>query len=250
MAQGRVANKVAVITGGASGMGASHAKVLAQEGARVVIADISEEAGKALATEIGEDKAMFVQLDVTSFDSWEKALATVKEKFGKIDVLVNNAGIFSRGSALEADVAEFRRTIDIDLVGVFLGMKAAIPYLQEAGGGSIINVSSIAGVQAIKNRAAYAAAKFGVRGLTKEAALSFGKDGIRTNAILPGSVETPLTAGLKRGIGQIPAGRVAKPEEISYLVVYLASDESKFVNGADILIDGGEVAGNNLREDA
>ena len=253
----RVAGKVALISGAARGMGASHARVLAAHGAKVVIGDLLDEEGRALAAKInaefntgfGGDVALFVHLDVTDFASWEQAVGAAVERFGTLDVLVNNAGIFTRGSVEEADVDEWRRTIDIDLTGNFLGMKAAVPAMKAAGG-SIINISSIAGLVGFKNRAAYAAAKWGVQGLTKTSALDLGPYGIRVNSVHPGSVRTPLTAGLKRGFGQIPLGRDAGPEEISDLILYLASDESRFMTGANLAIDGGETAGNNLRQDA
>ncbi|MFF2605811.1 SDR family oxidoreductase [Arthrobacter koreensis] len=253
-AAGRAAGVVALISGAAQGMGASHAKVLAANGGCVMIADLQEDAGRELAAEInsacGRTAAGFVRLDVTSFESWQAAVAAALQHFGRLNVLVNNAGIYTPGNAVEASVDDWRRTIDIDLTGAFLGMKAAVPELRRSETSSIINVSSIAGLVGFKNRAAYAAAKWGIQGLTKTSALDFGADGIRVNSIHPGSVETPLTAGLQRGYGQIPAGRAAQVEEISSLVLYLASDESRYVSGAAIAIDGGETAGNNLRQDS
>ena len=250
---GRVAGKVALISGAARGMGASHARVLAEHGAKVVIGDLLEAEGRELAAKInadlGDDIALFVHLDVTDLDSWERAVSGAVDHFGRLDVLVNNAGIFTRGSVEEADVDEWRRTIEIDLTGNFLGMKAAVPHMK-AGGGSIINISSIAGLVGFKNRAAYAAAKWGVQGLTKTSALDLGPFGIRVNSVHPGSVKTPMTAGLRRGFGQIPLGRDAEVQEISDLILFLASDESRFMTGANLAIDGGETAGNNLREDA
>ena len=251
---GRVAGKVVLISGAAQGMGASHARVLAAAGARAVIGDLQQEAGTALARELnnslGRTAAHFVKLDVTSFEDWTAAVGAAVDIFGKLDVLVNNAGIYTPGNVEEASIEDWNRTIDIDLTGTFLGMKAAVPALRRAQSSSIINVSSIAGLTGFKNRAAYAAAKWGVQGLTKTSAMDLGPDGIRVNSIHPGSVETPLTAGLKRGFGQVPAGRAAQAEEISSLVLYLASDESRFVSGAAIAIDGGETAGNNLRQDS
>ncbi|MDP9885305.1 3alpha(or 20beta)-hydroxysteroid dehydrogenase [Sinomonas atrocyanea] len=249
----RVAGKVALISGGARGMGASHARALAAHGASVVVADLLEEEGRALVekvnAETGTEVAMFAPLDVTDYASWERAVSAAVERFGRLDVLVNNAGIFTRGSVEDADVDEWRRTIEIDLTGNFLGMKAAVPHMKAAGG-SIINISSIAGLVGFRNRAAYAAAKWGVQGLTKTSAMDLGPYGIRVNSVHPGSVKTPMTAGLARGFGQIPLGRDAETEEISDLVLFLASDESSFMTGACLAIDGGETAGNNLRQDA
>lgn len=251
---GRVAGKVVLISGAAQGMGASHARRLAVEGACVVIGDLQEDVGAQLAREIdastGRAAAAATRLDVTDPHSWEEAVAFAVREFGALHVLINNAGIYTPGSVEDASVEDWRRTIDIDLTGTFLGMKAAVAELKRNQTSSIINVSSIAGLVGFKNRAAYSAAKWGVQGLTKTSALDFGADGIRVNSIHPGSVETPLTAGLKRGVGQIPAGRAAQAEEISSLVLYLASDESSFVSGAAIAVDGGETAGNNLRQDA
>lgn len=235
-------------------MGASHARVLARQGANILIGDLQEDIGTGLATEIndelGRTAAIFVPLNVTQFEDWVAACRTAVHVFGKLDVLVNNAGIYTPGNVEDATLIDWERTIGIDLTGTFLGMKAAVPELRKQDTSSIINVSSIAGLAGFKNRAAYSAAKWGVQGLTKTSAMDFGPEGIRVNSIHPGSVETPLTAGLKRGFGQVPAGRAAQVEEISSLVLYLASDESRFVTGSAIAIDGGETAGNNLRQDA
>lgn len=245
----RVSGKVAFITGGSSGMGASHARMLANHGARVVIADIDERNGKALCAEIGTEVAMFTPLDVSDYDNWVNALQEAVDHYGKLDVLINNAGIFSSGSVENTTLKDWDRTIAIDLTGTFYGMKAALPHLKQNETASIINISSIAGVTGFKNRAAYSAAKWGVQGLTKTAALDLGQYNIRVNSIHPGSVETPLTANLERGLGQVPLGRAAHVEEISHLVIYLASDESTFTHGGTFVIDGGETAGNNLRDD-
>ena len=251
---GRVAGKVVLISGAAQGMGASHARALAAAGASVVIGDLQAEVGTALAEEInastGRQAAAFTPLNVTDFEGWTAAVGHCVREFGKLDVLVNNAGIYTPGNVEDATVEDWSRTIEIDLTGTFLGMKAAVPELKQQETSSIINVSSIAGLVGFKNRAAYSAAKWGVQGLTKTSALDFGADGIRVNSIHPGSVETPLTAGLQRGFGQVPAGRAAQVEEISSLVLYLASDESRFISGSSIAIDGGETAGNNLRQDS
>lgn len=245
----RAGGKVALITGAASGMGASHARVLAEHGARVLITDVADDMGRTLVEEIGHDRAHYVHLDVTDFEEWQQAVQIAEERFGKLDVLINNAGIFTAGSVEEASLAEWHRTLDIDLNGAFYGMKAALPALKKNDTASIINISSIAGVTGFKNRAAYSTAKWAVQGLTKTSALDLGKYNIRVNSVHPGSVETPLTANLERGLGQIPLGRAAQVGEISALILYLASDESKFTTGGTFVIDGGETAGNNLRDD-
>lgn len=235
-------------------MGASHARVLASHGASVVIGDLQEQAGRELAASInketGRQVAVFAPLNVTSLEDWELAVRTAVETFGRLDVLVNNAGIYTPGSVESASLDDWHRTLDIDLNGTFYGMRSAVPELRKQDASSIINISSIAGLTGFKNRAAYSASKWAVQGLTKTSALDFGPDGIRVNSIHPGSVQTPLTAGLQRGFGQVPAGRAAQVEEISSLVLYLASDESRFVSGSSIAIDGGETAGNNLRQDS
>lgn len=235
-------------------MGASHARVLASHGASVVIGDLQEQAGRELAASInketGRRAAIFAPLNVTSLEDWELAVRTAVETFGCLDVLVNNAGIYTPGSVESASLDDWHRTLDIDLNGTFYGMRAGVPELRKQDTSSIINISSIAGLTGFKNRAAYSASKWAVQGLTKTSALDFGPDGIRVNSIHPGSVQTPLTAGLQRGFGQVPAGRAAQVEEISSLVLYLASDESRFVSGSSIAIDGGETAGNNLRQDS
>lgn len=251
---GRVAGKVVLISGAAQGMGASHTRALVAEGAQVMIGDLQVDTGTALAEEInaaaGRTAAAFTPLDVTSFEAWTAAVKSTVATFGSLQVLVNNAGVYTPGSVADATIDNWTRTIDIDLTGTFFGMKAALNELRRNETSSIINVSSIAGLVGFRNRAAYSAAKWGIQGLTKTSAMDFGPDGVRVNSIHPGSVETPLTANLKRGLGQIPAGRAAQVEEISALVLYLASDESRFVSGAGIPIDGGETAGNNLRQDA
>lgn len=249
--EGRVSNKVVLISGAASGMGAAHAWTLAREGASVVVGDIQREAGLRLVAEInaeiGQEVAAFAGLDVADFQAWEAAVAETVRRFGRLDALVNNAGVGSRGSVADASIDDWNRVISINLSGTFYGMKAAIPELSKNPTSSIVNVSSIAGLVGFKQRAGYSASKWGVQGLTKTSAMDLGPQGIRVNSIHPGSVDTPLTAHLKRGFGQVPLDRAAEAEEISPLVVYLVSDESRYVSGAAIAIDGGETAGNNLR---
>lgn len=244
---GRTAGRVVLITGAASGIGWASAQALAAEGARIVIADRDEELGRCRAADLGDDTALFVHLDVSDAASWDSAIEAAVTRFARLDGLVNNAGIGGTGSVAETAPDSWRQVMSVNLDGVFYGMHAALPALREQKTASIVNISSIAGLVGFKGSAAYAASKWGVHGLTKTAALELGEHGVRVNSVHPGSIATPLTANLQRGIGQIPAGRVGRAEEIAALIVYLISDESRFTNGASIAVDGGETAGNNIR---
>jgi len=212
---GRVAGKVILISGAASGMGASHVEFLVREGANVVVSDVQRELGEALVSRInaeaGRDATIFCELNVTSLEQWEAAVQTAVQSYGKLDALINNAGIPARGSVVDADVQEWHRAIDVNLTGSFYGMRAAVPELRKNETSSIVNVSSIAGLFGFKNRVAYSASKWAIHGLTKTSAMDFGPDGIRVNSIHPGSVNTPMTADLKRGFDQVPLGRAADP---------------------------------------
>lgn len=234
----RVDGKVAVVTGGAQGMGAAHARLLAEHGARVVIADLSDDAGLALAAELGEN-ALFVHLDVTNVEHWDALVGRVNAKFGPIGVLINNAGILLLHTVETATLAEYRKVIDVNQVGSFLGMQAVLPDMKELGGGSIVNISSTAGTVGFTDNFAYTASKWAVRGMTKAAALDLAGYGIRVNAILPGEVNTRMIADLRLSTDTTPLGRFADPREIAYLALYLASDESGYTTGADFVIDGG-----------
>ncbi|HEM46356.1 MAG TPA: glucose 1-dehydrogenase [Alphaproteobacteria bacterium] len=240
---GRLDGKVALVSGGARGMGASHARELVKEGARVVIGDVLEEEGKALAAELGDD-AHFVKLDVTSEADWQAAVAEAESAFGPLTVLVNNAGILDSSPIDAYDLDRFRRIIDINLGGVFLGMKHATPSLRKnEAGAAIINISSTAGLMGYANMAGYVASKWGVRGITKTAAMELGKDRIRVNSIHPGPIHTPMTEGIDDAIVQGQAlSRFGEPEEVSRLVVYLAADAT-YATGAEFLVDGGQVLG-------
>jgi 3alpha(or 20beta)-hydroxysteroid dehydrogenase len=242
----RLEGKVALVTGAASGIGLATARALIHEGARVVLADLKGCETRAQAGSSTGMAAHGVELDVRNPQSWAHAVEQALSTFGKLDVLVNNAGIGGRGGVEDTDPASWREVMAVNLDGVFYGMRAALPALRTNETSSIINVSSIAGLVGFKGAASYSASKWGVHGLTKTAALELGGLGVRVNSIHPGSITTPLTEQLSRGIGQIPAGRVGNPEEIASLVVYLASDESRFTNGASIAVDGGETAGNNI----
>ena len=237
---GRVNEKVALISGGARGMGAEHARALVAEGAKVVIGDILDDEGKALADEIG-DAARYVHLDVTAAEEWEAAVATAVNEFGKLNVLVNNAGIVALGEIGKFDMAKWQKVIDVNLTGTFLGMQACVEAMKAAGGGSIINVSSIEGMRGAVMVHPYVASKWAVRGLTKSAALELGPHQIRVNSIHPGFIRTPMTKHFPDNMLTIPLGRPGQSEEVSTFVVFLASDESRYATGAEFVIDGGLV---------
>ena len=237
---GRVDGKVALISGGARGMGASHARLLVTEGAKVVIGDILDDEGKALADEIG-DAARYVHLDVTAAEEWEAAVATAVNEFGKLNVLVNNAGIVALGQIGKFDMEKWQKVIDVNLTGTFLGMQASVEAMKAAGGGSIINVSSIEGIRGAVMVHPYVASKWAVRGLTKSAALELGPHQIRVNSIHPGFIRTPMTKHFPDNMLTIPLGRPGQSEEVSTFVVFLASDESRYATGAEFVIDGGLV---------
>lgn len=239
----RVSGKVALISGGARGMGASHARLLVDEGAKVVIGDILDEEGTALAAALGEDNARYVHLDVTDYAEWEAAVAVATEAFGRLDVVVNNAGIANFGPIEDYTLDAWRTIIDINLNGVFYGIKAAIPALKASGKGSIINISSTAGLQGYEALPGYNAAKFGVRGLTKNAALDLGRYNIRVNSVHPGVIRTPMTEELETPQNHVALHRVGEPIELSNLILFLASDESSFSTGSEFVADGGETAG-------
>lgn len=239
----RVSGKVALISGGARGMGASHARLLVDEGAKVVIGDILDEEGAALAAELGDENARYVPLDVTDYAEWEAAVAVATEAFGRLDVVVNNAGIANFGPIEDYTLDAWQKIIDINLTGVFYGIKAAIPALKESGKGSIINISSTAGLQGYEALPGYNAAKFGVRGLTKNAALDLGRYNIRVNSVHPGVIRTPMTEELETPQNHVALHRVGEPIELSNLILFLASDESSFSTGSEFVADGGETAG-------
>ena len=237
---GRVDNKVALITGGARGMGAADARMLVKEGAKVVIGDILDDEGTALADELG-DAARYVHLDVTSADEWAAAVETALSSFGKLNVLVNNAGIVQLGPLKTLDVARWQQVLDVNLTGPMLGTKSVIQPMIDAGGGSIINVSSIEGLRGAAYVHSYVASKWGLRGLTKSSALELAGHNIRVNSIHPGFIRTPMTKHLPDDMVQAPLGRPGTPDEVATFVVFLASDESSFSTGAEFVVDGGLV---------
>src|SRR5438128_3875179 len=244
----RFANRTVIVTGGARGMGAGHARGFLAEGANVVIADVLEQEGRALASELG-DHALFSRLGVTSDLAWAATVAAAENAFGPVSVLVNNAGIVRFGPIAETEPAAWRQVIDINLTGTYLGIRAIVPSMRKAGGGAIVNTSAGAGMTATFGVGAYATSKWGVRGLTKTAALELARDNIRVNSIHPGPVRTPMTAGPDaadaaaahlRGLA-IP--RMAEPEEITRLVLFVASEEASFSTGSEFIADGGDLLG-------
>jgi len=247
---GRLAGKVAIITGAAQGMGEAHARRFVSEGAKVVLTDLNEDGGAALAAELGDD-ALFVRQDVSSSEDWATVLQQAEARFGPVSVLVNNAGVIGpvRG-LLDFSEEDFLRVCAINQLGVFLGMKTVVPGMVISGGGSIVNISSIAGMLGTKesSNAAYCASKWAVRGMSKLIAAQFGHAGIRVNSVHPGYILTPMmiAATDENGGGAaaaIPLGRLAQPDEVSSVVLFLASDEASFVSGAEHVVDGAMIAG-------
>jgi cyclopentanol dehydrogenase len=249
---GRLDGKVVVISGGARGQGAVEARMVAREGAKVVLGDVLDDEGKKVEAEITEtgNEATYVHLDVTREEDWRAAIETAVSRYGKLDVLVNNAGILLLHSIEETTGEEWDRIMAINAKGVFLGTKHAIPAMRRAGGGSIINISSVSGLVGTPGgTAAYTATKGAVRLFTKAAAIQHAKDNIRCNSVHPGPIETPMIqdmltdpARLADRMRRLPMGRVGKPEDIAFGVLYLASDESSFVTGTELVIDGGTTA--------
>ena len=253
----RLDGKVALISGGARGQGAVEARLFASEGAKVAIGDILEAEGLQVEAEINESggECLFVRLDVTSEEDWLHAVESTVARFGKLDVLVNNAGIGSpRGSdgrrvtIEDLTEAQWDRVMDVNAKGVFLGTKYAIPEMRKAGGGSIINISSVAGLVG-GTTTAYGASKGAVRIFTKATAIQYAKDGIRANSVHPGVIETDMTAdmladeaGRRANLARHPIGRLGTAEDVAYGVLYLAADESSFVTGSELVIDGGLTA--------
>jgi 3alpha(or 20beta)-hydroxysteroid dehydrogenase len=235
----RVADKVVLVTGGARGMGAAHAEALVAEGARVVIGDILDDAGQSVAEKLG-DAAIYVHLDVADPGHWDQAVAASMEKFGRLDALVNNAGIVKMGPLRGSSLSDWQQVLDVNLTGPYLGMRAAIEPMIAAGGGSIVNISSVEGLAGSANLHAYVAAKFGLRGITKSAAVELARYKIRVNSIHPGLVHTPLSEGVtEEFMAPIPMRRGASPVEIATFVVFLVSDESSYATGAEFVVDGG-----------
>ena len=238
---GRVDGKVALISGAARGMGASHARLLAAEGARVVLGDVLDEEGRAVAEEIG-DAARYVHLDVTSPEDWAAAVGLALNAFGTLNVLVNNAGIVYRRRLRNLERERWQRVLDVNLTGTMLGMRAVIEPMTAAGGGSIINMSSIQAMRGTPGNHGYVASKWAIRGLTKSAALELAPNNIRVNSLHPGMIRTPMTAHMPEDLVSSPLGRIGEPAEVSTFVLFLASDESSFATGAEFVMDGGLIS--------
>ena len=248
----RLEGKVALISGGARGQGAVEAKLFAREGAKVVFGDILDESGKQVEAEIHEagGEAAYVHLDVTREDDWRTAVNTAINRYGKLDILVNNAGILIRKGIEDTTEEDWDRIMGVNAKGAFLGTKHSIPAMRQAGGGSIINISSTAGLVASPSgSASYTASKGAVRLLTKSTAIQYAKEGIRCNSIHPGPIDTDMiqetltdSAKLEERMQRLPMGRVGTADEIAYGVLYLASEEASFVTGSELVIDGGTTA--------
>ena len=248
---GRLAGKSCLISGGAKGLGAAQARLFASEGARVAVGDILESEAARLVDELSGSGAdsLFVRLDVTSEGDWERAVGAVMGEFGALDVLVNNAGIYNRALAEETTLEEWERVMSVNATGVFLGTKYAIPAMRRSGGGSIVNMSSVAGLVGSRTQTVYNASKGAVRLLTKSTAVQYAPEGIRANSVHPGVIETDMLREVLRNederatrIASTPIPRFGTPEDVAHGVLFLASDESSYVTGAELVIDGGLTA--------
>lgn len=249
---GRVGGKVAIVTGAASGLGKATAGLMVREGASVVLADINDQAGNALAAELGPS-ATFMHLDVTNEGNWRTVIAATVERFGGLHILINNAGVSPHDTIEDATLEGWRRNHQINLESVFLGCKSGIPALVASGGGAIVNTSSIAGVKGSSNYASYGSAKAGVRNLTKSVAMYCTERGynIRCNSVHPGSIDTPILDADKALHGAaavtsreraIPMHRLGRADEVGYAILFLASDEASYITGAELMVDGGMTA--------
>ena len=244
----RFENRTVIVTGGARGMGASHARGFIAEGANVVIADVVDQEGQSLADELG-DRAIFSRLDVTSEADWAATVTAAENAFGPVSVLVNNAGIVHFARIADTEPADWSRVIDINLTGTYLGIRALASSMRKAGGGAIVNISSGAGMSGAFGLGAYVASKWGVRGLTKTAALELARDKIRVNSIHPGATRTTMAAQpdveavMAASVRGLAIPRIAEPEELTRLVLFVASDEASFSTGSEFIADGGSLLG-------
>jgi 3alpha(or 20beta)-hydroxysteroid dehydrogenase len=241
---GRLAGRVALVTGAARGQGEAEARLFAAEGAQVVLTDVLDELGEKVAAGIG-DNARYVHHDVSSEDDWRRVIDEVRSTEGALHVLVNNAGIVRDTPILTTSLEQYLEVININQVGVFLGMREAAPLLRDSGGGSIVNVSSMMGIVGGAPRVAYVSSKFAVRGITKAAAAELGPLGIRVNSIHPGAIDTPFIAPGTRDrlpVDRLPLRRIGTAEEVAKLALFLASDDSSYSTGCEFVIDGGWLA--------
>lgn len=242
MAMGRLDGRVAIVTGGARGIGLAQVRALVAEGARVVAADILDESADDLVRELGE-QVRYAHLDVRDEEQWRQVVRCAEETYGPVSVLVNNAGVVEFATIEEQEPEAFRRTIDINLFGAWLGMHVAIPSLRRAGGGVIVNISSTAGLIGMPSLGAYVASKWALRGLTKTAAIELGKAGIRVHSVHPGPIRTPMTAEMDESLAEHqPIARFGDPDEVARLTLYLVTDAT-YCTGGEFVIDGGETAG-------
>jgi 3alpha(or 20beta)-hydroxysteroid dehydrogenase len=245
-AGGTLDGKVALITGGAHGQGAAEGRLFASEGATVVLADVVDSDGKEVAAEVG---GQYHHLDVSSAEEWDTVVGDIVATHGRLDILINNAGIFRNNRIVEETIEQWDQVIAVNQTGVFLGMRTGGKAMIDAGnGGAIVNISSVAGLEGIFGSVSYTASKWAVRGMTKVAAKEWGKHGIRVNSVHPGLIETPMTADLRafndpttraKAERNIPLGRVGQPVDIAWMVVFLASDESSYCSGQEFTVDGG-----------
>ncbi|MCY0931079.1 glucose 1-dehydrogenase [Streptomyces sp. H27-H1] len=239
----RLDGKVVVITGAGRGQGAAEARLCAEAGARVVVTDVREEEGREVAASLG-DQGIYVRHDVADADSWAEVVREALRAFGTVSALVNNAALWRTAHVERQGLEEFEALLRVNLLGPFLGIQAVAPVLRDQGGGSIVNVSSTAGLVGIPGHAAYGSTKFGLRGLTKSAALDLAGDRIRINSVHPGAIDTPMVseAVAGRDWSHVPLGRIGRPEEVGELVLFLCSDASSYITGSEFTVDGGMTA--------
>src|SRR6266536_130216 len=247
---GRLAGKVVLVSGGARGMGAAHGRLFVAHGARVVLGDLRDDEGRQVADELGE-AALYTHLDVRDEESWAQAVRVARERFGRLDALVNNAGVVRHETLEHTSRKDFLDLVEVNQLGVFLGMRAVLGPMRAAGGGSIVSVASIGGLSGMTVMSAYCDTKYAVVGMSRSAAMELGPSGIRVNAICPGHIDTPMNAATpKSGIPWLTRGlplrRVGQAEEIARLALFLGSDESSYCTGAEFVADGGRLAGTPL----